>query len=120
MMLKINKWYWVIFLVLAAVIIAMTSFYIGTHRKVKPECISQFPTAAMSADVSSGRIKEIFRDINLERSQSEEVVASAKKKAVKNIAELDNDAVAAAWNARIGEYREQRKNKDGGAGSETN
>jgi len=115
-----NKWSWAIIAIFLMAAVAGTAFYIGAHRKAAPEYISQFPVAAISADVSYGRVEDIFKDINRERSQAEEVVANAKKKAVKAIADLDNDAVAAAWNARIGEYREQRKNKDIGAGSEPN
>ena len=112
-----NKW------ALLAIILALAAgaavFYL-THRPIKPESPLQFPTAAISADISAARMDEIIQDINRQRSQEEEVVSSAKKKAVKTIANLDNDAVAAAWNARIGEYRESRENQSGNAGSNSN
>ena len=108
-----NKW---IFLILAAALIAGAAFFFITHRPVKPEHNVQFPAAAISADLSAGRIEDLFKDINRQRSQEEEVVRNAKKKAVKAVSDLDNDAVAAAWNARIGEYREQRKDKNSGSG----
>ena len=112
-----NKW------ALLAIILALAAgaaFFYQTHRPIKPEHPVQFPTAAISADISAARIDEIIQDINRQRSQEEEVVSSAKKRAVKTIANLDNDAVAAAWNARIGEYRESRENQSGNAGSNSN
>lgn len=112
-----NKW------ALLAIILALAAgaaFFYVTHRPIKPESPLQFPIAAISADISAARIDEIIQDINRQRSQEEEVVSSAKKKAVKTIANLDNDAVAAAWNARIGEYRESRENQSGNAGSNSN
>lgn len=114
-----NKW---ILIMLFAVILALTAgaaYYINSHIR-QPEYISQFPVAAVSADISAARIKDLVKDINRTRSQQEEVVLSAKKRAVKTIANLDNDAVAAAWNARIGEYRESRENQSGNAGSNSN
>ena len=112
-----NKW------ALLAIILASAAgaavFYL-THRPIKPESPLQFPTAAISADISAGRIEEIIQDINRQRSQEEEVVRYAKKKAVKAIADLNNDAVAAAWNARIGEYRERRQNQNIIPGDEIN
>ena len=112
-----NKWS------LLAIILALAAgaaFFYLTHKSTKPESPLQFPTAAISADISAARIDEVIQDINRQRSQEEEVVSSAKKKAVKTIANLDNDAVAAAWNARIGEYRESRKNQNGSAGNDSN
>ena len=114
-----NKW---ILIVLFAVILALTAgaaYYINSHIR-QPEHISQFPAAAVSADISAARIEDLVKDINRARSQEEEVVSSAKKRAVKTIADLDSDAVAAAWNARIGEYRESRQNQNGNAGNNSN
>ena len=111
-----------ILIMLFAVILAITAgaaYYINSH-KGQLEHISQFPAAAVSADVSAARTEDLIQDINRQRSQEEEVVRSAKKKAVKVIADLDNDAVAAAWNSRIGEYRESRKNQNGSAGNDSN
>ena len=112
-----NKW------ALLAIILALAAgaavFYM-THRPMLPDHVIQFPPAAISADISAARIDEIIQDINRQRSQEEEVVSSAKKRAVKTIANLDNDAVAAAWNARISEYRESRENQNGNAGNNSN
>lgn len=104
-----NKW------ALLAIILALAAgaaFFYLTHRPIKPEHPVQFPTAAISADISAARIDEIIQDINRQRSQEEEVIRYAKKKAVKAVADLDNDAVAAAWNSRLGEYRERRQNQN--------
>lgn len=104
-----NKW------ALLAIILALAAgaaFFYLTHRPIKPESPLQFPTAAISADISAARIDEIIQDINRQRSQEEEVIRYAKKKAVKAVADLDNDAVAAAWNSRLGEYRERRQNQN--------
>ena len=112
-----NKW------ALLAIILALAAgaaFFYITHRTVKPGHVVQFPPAAISADISAAHIEEIIQDINRQRSQEEEVVRNAKRKAVKAISDLDNDAVAAAWNARIGEYRESRKNQNGSAGNDSN
>ena len=104
-----NKW------ALLAIILALAAgaavFYL-THRPIKPESPLQFPTAAISADISAARMDEIIQDINRQRSQEEEVIRYAKKKAVKAVTDLDNDAVAAAWNSRLGEYRERRQNQN--------
>jgi hypothetical protein len=112
-----NKW------LLLALILALAAgavFFYITQRPIKPESPLQFPMAAISADISAARIDEIIQDINRQRSQEEEVIRYAKKKAVKAIADLDNDAVAAAWNARLGEYRERRQNQNGSAGNDLN
>ena len=104
-----NKW------ALLAIILALAAgaaFFYQTHRPIKPEHPVQFPTAAISADISAARIDEIIQDINRQRSQEEEVIRYAKKKAVKAVADLNNDAVAAAWNSRLGEYRERRQNQN--------
>lgn len=110
-------------LLLLALILALAAgatFFYLTHRPIKPEHPVQFPTAAISADISAARIEDLMKDINRARSQEEEVVSSAKKKVVKAIADLNNDAVAAAWNARLGEYRESRQNQNGSAGNDLN
>lgn len=112
-----NKW------ALLAIILALAAgaaVFFLTYRPKNPESPLQFPTAAISADISAARIDEIIQDINRQRSQEEEVTRYAKKKAVKAIADLDNDAVAAAWNARLGEYRERRQNQNGSAGNDLN
>ena len=112
-----NKW------ALLAIILALAAgaaVFFLTYRPKNPESPLQFPTAAISADISAARIDEIIQDINRQRSQEEEVIRYAKKKAVKAIADLDNDAVAAAWNARLGEYRERRQNQNGSAGNDLN
>ena len=112
-----NKW------ALLAIILALAAgaaVFFLTYRPKNPESPLQFPTAAISADISAARIDEIIQDINRQRSQEEEVIRNAKKKAVKAIADLDNDAVAAAWNARLGEYRESRQNQNGYAGNDSN
>ena len=112
-----NKW------ALLAIILALAAgaaFFYITHRPIKPEHPVQFPTAAISADISAARIEDLMKDINRARSQEEEVIRNAKRKAVKAITDLDNDAVAAAWNARLGEYRERRQNQNGNAGNDLN
>ena len=120
---KVTNWIrenkWVLLILIVALAVGAAFFYV-THRTVKPGHVVQFPAAAISADISAARIDELIKDINRQRSQEEEVVRNAKRKAVKAIADLDNDAVAAAWNARIGEYRESRKNQSGNAGSNSN
>ena len=112
-----NKW---ALLILIAALAVGAAFSYVTHRTVKPEQVVQCPAAAISADISAARIDELIQDINRQRSQEEEVVRNAKRKAVKAITDLDNDAVAAAWNARIGEYRESRQNQNGNAGNDLN
>ena len=112
-----NKW------ALLAIILALAAgaaVFFLTYRPKNPESPLQFPTAAISADISAARIDEIIQDINRQRSQEEEVIRNAKHKAVKAIADLDNDAVAAAWNARLGEYRERRQNQNIISGDEIN
>lgn len=120
---KVTNWIrenkWVLLMLIAALLAGIALFFI-THRPVSPQHAAQFPQAAISADISAARIEDLIQDINRTRSQQEEVVLSAKKRAVKTIANLDNDAVAAAWNARIGEYRESRENQSGNAGSNSN
>ena len=120
---KVTNWIrenkWVLLMLIAALLAGIALFFI-THRPVSPQHAAQFPQAAISADISAARIEDLIKDINRVRSQEEEVVSSAKKKAVKAIADLDNDAVAAAWNARIGEYRESRQNQNGSAGNDSN
>ncbi|WP_446788189.1 hypothetical protein [Macellibacteroides fermentans] len=112
-----NKW---ALLILIAAIAVGAAFFFVTHRTVKPGHVVQFPAAAVSADISAARIEDLIKDINRARSQEEEVVSSAKKRVIKAIADLDNDAVAAVWNARIGEYRESRQNQSGNAGNNSN
>lgn len=112
-----NKW---VLLVIIIALAAGAAFFYITHRAKTPEHTVQFPTAAISADISAARIEDLIQDINRQRSQEEEVVRSAKKKAIKAIADLDNDAVAAAWNSRIGEYRESRRNQNLVSGDTTN
>lgn len=112
-----NKW---VLLILITALALGTVFFFFTHRPEKPGHMAQFPTAAISADISAARIEDLIKDINRTRSQEEEVVSSAKKKAVKAIADLNNDAVAAAWNARIGDYRESRQSQNGSAGNDHN
>ena len=112
-----NKW---VLLILIATLAAGAAFFLITQRPVSPQYAAQFPQAVISADISAARIEDLIKDINRARSQQEEVVLSAKKKAVKAISDLDNDAVAAAWNARIGEYRESRQNQNGSAGNDSN
>lgn len=112
-----NKW------ALLAIILALAVgavFFYMIHRSTPPEHVIQFPTAAISADISAARIEEIFQDVNRQRSQEEEVIRNAKRKAVRVVADLNNDAVAAAWNARLGEYRESRQNQNGYAGNDSN
>ena len=112
-----NKW------ALLAIILALAAgaaFFYITHRPIKPEHPVQFPTAAISADISAARIEDLMKDINRARSQEEEVIRNAKRKAVRVVADLNNDAVAAAWNARLGEYRESRQNQNGNAGNDLN
>ena len=120
---KVTNWIrenkWILLMLIAALLAGIALFFI-THRPVSPQHAAQFPQAAISADISAARIEDLIQDINRTRSQQEEVVLSAKKRAVKTIANLDNDAVAAAWNARIGEYRESRENQSGNAGSNSN
>ena len=120
---KVTNWIrenkWVLLMLIAALLAGIALFFI-THRPVSPQHAAQFPQAAISADISAARIEDLIQDINRTRSQQEEVVLSAKKRAVKTIANLDNDAVAAAWNARIGEYRESRQNQNGNAGNDLN
>ena len=121
--MEIKSWIrgnkWALLILIVALAVGAAFFYV-THRTVKPGHVVQFPAAAISADISAARIDELIKDINRQRSQEEEVVLSAKKRAVKAIANLDNDAVAAAWNARIGEYRESRQNQNGSAGNDLN
>lgn len=112
-----NKW------ALLAIILALAAgavFFYITQRPIKPESPLQFPMAAIAADISAARIDEIIQDINRQRSQEEEEIRYAKKKAVKAIADLNNDAVAAVWNARLGEYRERRQNQNIISGDEIN
>ena len=112
-----NKW------ALLAIILALAAgaaVFFLTYRPKNPESPLQFPTAAISADISAARIEDLMKDINRARSQEEEVIRNAKRKAVKAITDLDNDAVAAAWNARLGEYRERRQNQNGSAGNDLN
>ena len=120
---KVTNWIrenkWVLLMLIAALLAGIALFFI-THRPVSPQHAAQFPQAAISADISAAQIEDLIQDINRTRSQQEEVVLSAKKRAVKTIANLDNDAVAAAWNARIGEYRESRQNQSGNAGNDHN
>lgn len=120
---KVTNWIrenkWVLLILIVALAVGAAFFYV-THRTVKPGHVVQFPAAAISADISAARIDELIKDINSQRFQEEEVVRNAKRKAVKAITDLDNDAVAAAWNARIGEYRESRENQSGNAGSNSN
>ena len=120
---KVTNWIrenkWVLLMLIAALLAGIALFFI-TYRPISPQHAAQFPQAAISADISAARIEDLIQDINRTRSQQEEVVLSAKKRAVKTIANLDNDAVAAAWNARIGEYRESRENQSGNAGSNSN
>ena len=120
---KVTNWIrenkWILLMLIAALLAGIALFFI-THRPVSPQHAAQFPQAAISADISAARIEDLIQDINRTRSQQEEVVLSAKKRAVKTIANLDNDAVAAAWNARIGEYRESRENQSGNAGNDHN
>ena len=120
---KVTNWIrenkWVLLMLIAALLAGIALFFI-THRPVSPQHAAQFSQAAISADISAARIEDLIQDINRTRSQQEEVVLSAKKRAVKTIANLDNDAVAAAWNARIGEYRESRENQSGNAGNDHN
>lgn len=120
---KVTNWIrenkWVLLILIVALAVGAAFFYV-THKTVKPGHVVQFPTTAISADTSAARIDELIKDINRQRSEEEEVVRSAKRKAVKAITDLDNDAVAAAWNARIGEYRESRQNQNGSAGNDLN
>ena len=120
---KVTSWIrenkWVLLMLIAALLAGIALFFI-TYRPASPQRAAQFPQAAISADISATRIENLIKDINRARSQEEEVVLSAKKRAVKTIANLDNDAVAAAWNARIGEYRESRQNQNGSAGNDSN
>ena len=112
-----NKW------ALLAIILALAAgavFFYITQRPIKPVSPLQFPMAAIAADISAARIDEIIQDINCQRFQEEEEIRYAKKKAVKAIADLNNDAVAAAWNSRIGEYRERRQNQNIIPGDEIN
>ena len=112
-----NKW---LLLALILALAAGVAFFYLTHRPIKPESPLQFPMAAIAADISAARIDEIIQDINRQRSQEEEEIRYAKKKAVKAIADLNNDAVAAVWNARLGEYRERRQNQNIISGDEIN
>ena len=112
-----NKW---LLLALILALAAGAAFFYLTHRPIKPEHPVQFPTAAISADISAARIEDLMKDINRARSQEEEVIRNAKRKAVRVVADLNNDAVAAAWNARLGEYRESRQNQNGYAGNDSN
>ena len=112
-----NKW---LLLALILALAAGAAFFYLTHRPIKPEHPVQFPTAAISADISAARIEDLMKDINRARSQEEEVIRNAKRKAVRVVADLNNDAVAAAWNARLGEYREFRQNQNGSAGNDLN
>ena len=108
---------------LLAIILALAAgaaFFFIAHRPAVPEHVVQFPAAAISADISAARIDEIIQDINRQRSQEEEVIRDEKRKAIRAVADLDNDAVAAVWNARIGEYRERRQNQNGYAGNDSN
>ncbi|MFV8152291.1 hypothetical protein ACMBU2_07220 [Synergistaceae bacterium DZ-S4] len=120
---KVTSWIrenkWILLMLIAALLAGIALFFI-TYRPISPQHAAQFPQAAISADISAARIEDLIQDINRARSQEEEVVLSAKKKAVKAIADLNNDAVAAAWNARIGEYRESRQNQNGSAGNDSN
>ena len=120
---KVTNWIrenkWILLMLIAALLAGIALFFI-THRPVSPQHAAQFPQAAISADISAAQIEDLIQDINRTRSQQEEVVLSAKKRAVKTIADLDSDAVAAAWNARIGEYRESRQNQNGNAGNDLN
>lgn len=121
--MEIKSWIrgnkWALLILIAAIAVGASFFYV-THRTVKAGHVVQFPAAAISADISAAHIDELIQDINRERYQEEEVVRNAKRKAVKAITDLDNDAVAAAWNARIGEYRESRQNQNGSAGKDLN
>lgn len=112
-----NKW---LLLALILALAAGAAFFYLTHRPIKPEHPVQFPTAAISADISAARIEDLIKDINRARSQEEGVIRNAKRKAVRAVTALNNDAVAAAWNARLGEYRESRENQSGNAGSNSN
>lgn len=112
-----NKW---LLLALIGALAAGAIFFYMTHRPTKPEYVTQFPTAAISADISAARIDEIIQDINRQRSQEEEVVRNAKNKAVKAVADFNNDTVAAVWNSRIGEYRKRRQNQNIIPGNEIN
>ena len=120
---KIKSWIrgnkWTLLALILALAAGAAVFYL-THRPIKSEYPVQFPTVAISADISAARIEEIIQDINRQRSQEEEVIRNAKKKTVRVVADLDNDAVAAAWNARIGEYRESRQNQNIIPGDEIN
>ena len=120
---KVTSWIrenkWILLMLIAALLAGIALFFI-TYRPISPQHAAQFPQAAISADISAARIEDLIKDINRARSQEEEVVSSAKRKAVKAITDLDNDAVAAAWNARIGEYRESRQNQNGSAGNDLN
>lgn len=112
-----NKW---LLLALILALAAGAAFFYLTHRPIKPEHPVQLPTAAISADISAARIDEIIQDINRQRSQEEEVIRNAKRKVVRAVADLNNDSVAAAWNARLGEYRERRENQNSISGDEIN
>ena len=112
-----NKW---LLLALILALAAGAAFFYLTHRPIKPEHPVQFQTAAISADISAARIEDLIKDINRARSQEEGVIRNAKRKAVRAVTALNNDAVAAAWNARLGEYRERRQNQNIISGDEIN
>ena len=113
-----NKW---ALLILIAALLAGSALFFITHRPpVSPEHTAQFPLAAISADISAARIEDLIKDINRARSQEEEVIKGAKKKAVAAVSVLNDNDVAVQWNMRLGRYRESRENQNGNAGNNSN
>ena len=106
-------------MLIAALLAGVALFFI-THRPVSPQHAAQFPQAAISADISAARIEDLIKDINRTRSQEEEVIKGAKKKAVAAVSVLNDNDVAVQWNMRLGRYRESRENQKGNAGSNSN
>jgi len=65
----------------------------------------ELPAAAVSADKAAEKIDKIAKEISEARETRQEVIDNAKKNAVGAVTDLDVDAIAELWNARLGEYR---------------
>ena len=120
---KVTSWIqenkWVLLMLIAALLAGIALFFI-TYRPISPQHAAQFPQAAISADISAARIEDLIKDINRTRSQEEEVIKGAKKKAVAAVSVLNDNDVAVQWNMRLGQYRESGENQNGNAGNNSN
>lgn len=102
---KINliEWLKVLIIVSCVVMILMSGFKI--YRALFPKVVAPIEKVE---DKTATAVKEIIKEVIIERETIKEVIRHEQEKVVTDINNLSADELVLRWNNRLGEYRRKQ------------